>query len=153
MNFFSLKIPPMLVTLIMGTGMWFAAEQFASWNITLPLKEVTASAAAIAGGVIALAGVQSFRKAKTTVNPMKFDSVSTLVDTGIYSHTRNPMYTGLLLILLGWGYFLANAAAFCFVPLFVLYMNAFQIGPEERILEEKFGAEFLRYKKSVRRWF
>ncbi len=142
----------MLVTVIMGTGMWLAAEQFSSWKITLPLKEVTASAAALAGGVIALAGVQSFRKAKTTVNPMKFDSVSTLVDTGIYSYTRNPMYAGLLLLLIGWGYYLANAAALCIIPLFVLYMNSFQIRPEEMILEEKFGEAFLLYKRSVRRW-
>jgi protein-S-isoprenylcysteine O-methyltransferase Ste14 len=62
------------------------------------------------------------------------------------------MYLGLLLVLLGWASFLANALAFMFLPLFVLYINRFQIDPEERALVSMFGQDFTNYLSKVRRW-
>ena len=62
------------------------------------------------------------------------------------------MYLGLLLTLLAWTVFLSNPVALLFVPLFVLYMNRYQIGPEERVLSSLFGAEYAAYTKKVRRW-
>ncbi|HEV8366930.1 MAG TPA: isoprenylcysteine carboxylmethyltransferase family protein, partial [Pyrinomonadaceae bacterium] len=74
------------------------------------------------------------------------------VSTGVYRFTRNPMYLGLLLTLLGWAAFLSNPASLLFVPIFVLYINRFQIKPEEQVLSSLFGAEYMAYKSRVRRW-
>jgi protein-S-isoprenylcysteine O-methyltransferase Ste14 len=70
----------------------------------------------------------------------------------VYKFTRNPMYLGLLLVLFGWAIFLSNAAAFALLPGFFVYMNRFQIEPEERVLALKFGSEYAAYKAKVRRW-
>ena len=104
-------------------------------------------------GVIACAlGILEFKRAKTTVNPTKPESSSSLVRSGIYRHTRNPMYLGFLLILVGWATLTANILAFLVLPVFVLYMNRFQIKPEERALTLIFGDEFKAYCSTVRRW-
>ena len=77
---------------------------------------------------------------------------SCVVTWGVYSITRNPMYLGLLMILTGWAIFLSNALALLFLPLFVLYINRFQIKPEERALTAIFGQDYLAYQGRVRRW-
>jgi protein-S-isoprenylcysteine O-methyltransferase Ste14 len=77
---------------------------------------------------------------------------SSLVVTGIYRHTRNPMYLGGLVMLSGWALFLATLSACLFLPLFVAYLTRFQIIPEEKVLRARFGTEFDDYVKRVRRW-
>lgn len=62
------------------------------------------------------------------------------------------MYLGLLLALTGWSVWLSSAAALVFLPLFVWYINRFQIAPEEKVLASLFGKEFADYKRRVRRW-
>ena len=86
------------------------------------------------------------------MNPLKPDTSSSLVRSGICKLTRNPMYFEFLIVLIAWGMYLANAVALLFVPAFVVYMNRFQIEPEERALTSRFGEEFVAYKKRVRRW-
>lgn len=104
-------------------------------------------------GIVACAlGVLEFKWAKTTVNPTKPQSSSALVKSGIYRRTRNPMYLGFLLILIGLAILTANLVAFLILPAFALYMNQFQIKPEERALTSIFGDEFRAYCSSVRRW-
>ena len=111
-----------------------------------------ATGIAALGVGIAVAGVVSFRRAKTTVNPLNPETASALVTSGIYRRTRNPMYLGALVALLGWAVFLANALAFILTPLFVIYMNRFQIGPEEKTLTALFGPQFSEYCSKVQRW-
>lgn len=65
-----------------------------------------------AGLMFGLAGVVAFRKAKTTTNPVEPSATSALVISGVYRLSRNPMYVGLLLMLLGWAIFLAHPLAF-----------------------------------------
>ena len=77
---------------------------------------------------------------------------NSLVVKGIYKFTRNPMYLGFLLWLLSLGFFLGSLTSLVLVLGFVLYMSYFQIIPEESILEDKFGKNYLEYKKNVRRW-
>jgi protein-S-isoprenylcysteine O-methyltransferase Ste14 len=72
--------------------------------------------------------------------------------SGIYRLTRNPMYLGFLSVLFAWAIFLSNALAFVFLPVFVLYMNRFQIKPEEKALRALFGPQFVMYTARVRRW-
>jgi protein-S-isoprenylcysteine O-methyltransferase Ste14 len=83
---------------------------------------------------------------------MKPDSASSLVVSGIYKYTRNPMYLGFLLVLLGWAAFLSNLAALALLPAFVAYMNRFQIRPEERVLASLFPNDYPAYRAKVRRW-
>ena len=107
---------------------------------------------ALAGLATAGLGVMAFRRARTSCSPLRPEAASHLVCAGIYRRTRNPMYLGMLLLLLGWGALLANALALVFAVAFVPLMNRLQIGPEERTLAERFGAEFAAYRAAVRRW-
>ena len=83
---------------------------------------------------------------------MNVNSTSSLVVSGIYKYTRNPMYLGFVLVLLGWAAFLSNLAAFVLLPAFVLYISRFQIRPEERVLASLFPDEYPAYRDQVRRW-
>jgi protein-S-isoprenylcysteine O-methyltransferase Ste14 len=104
------------------------------------------------GSLFALLGVLSFRKARTTVNPMLKQESSSLVTSGIYTITRNPMYVGFLFVLIGFGLILSSAFALIFCVGFVLYMNRFQIEPEEIFLASSFPVDYPSYKAKVRRW-
>ena len=86
------------------------------------------------------------------MNPRTPDKATSLVSGGIYRFSRNPMYLGFLLLLAAWFFYVENWAAAILLPLFVLYMNRFQIAPEERALVAMFGPEFITYTQRVRRW-
>ena len=152
MSSLELKVPPPLVALCVALLMWLTSLVVAPFEVPFLLRVSASLALAVVGLGSSLAGLLSFMRAKTTVNPTKPTSASSLVSTGVYRFTRNPMYLGLLLVLLGWATFLANAVAFLVAPLFVLYINRFQITPEERALSSLFGAEFSAYKARVGRW-
>ena len=152
MNSLELKIPPPLVALLTGLLMWSATRLVPP--LALPGVARVAVAAVLVGvGVgLAISGVLTFKRAKTTVNPTTPAAASALVRTGVFRFTRNPMYLGLLLCLVAWAVYLSNALALLIVPLFVLFMNRFQIAPEERALAALFGDSFAAYKRDVRRW-
>ena len=116
------------------------------------IRAAAAIAFALAGIGTAVAGFVAFRRAKTTVNPLKPETSSSLVTSGVYRLTRNPMYVGLALVLLAWAVFLSCAWALPGPVVFILYMNRFQIGPEERVLSGIFGAAYSAYQAKVRRW-
>ncbi|HQW07963.1 MAG TPA: isoprenylcysteine carboxylmethyltransferase family protein [Steroidobacteraceae bacterium] len=152
MTSLELKIPPPLVALLTGLLMWSATRLVPP--LALPGVARVAVAAVLVGvGVgLAISGVLTFKRAKTTVNPTTPAAASALVRTGVFRFTRNPMYLGLLLCLVAWAVYLSNALALLIVPLFVLYMNRFQIAPEERALATLFGDAYAAYKREVRRW-
>ena len=152
MNALELKIPPPLVLLIFAIAMWFAAPLTEPLNVSFGLRLGFALALAVIGEGISAAGMIQFRRAKTTINPMKAGNASSLVTGGVYRFTRNPMYLGMVLVLIGWVVFLASPITLIFVPLFVLYIYRFQITPEERVLTSIFGDEYAEYKNKVRRW-
>jgi protein-S-isoprenylcysteine O-methyltransferase Ste14 len=105
-----------------------------------------------AGALTGLSAVMAFRKARTTLNPLTPGACSTLVDTGAFRFTRNPMYLAMLMVLTGWALFLGSICALVAALLFVAYMNRFQIRPEEKVLESIFGDAFTEYRHRVRRW-
>lgn len=152
MNSLDLKIPPVAVVLSTASLMWVVARFLPVGDVPLPARIFLASTCAAAGVVTSGLGVMAFRRARTTVNPTKPGATSSLVDSGVYSLTRNPMYLGFLLILCGWAIVLRNVFVFPFLPIFILYMNHFQIQPEERALTERFRAAFTGYSARVRRW-
>lgn len=146
------KIPPPLTTLLFGLVMWIVDGQISFGHMEFPGGSLFAYAAILVGIAIMIAANVSFRKAKTTVNPLSPDKASTLVDNGIFSRTRNPMYLGMLLILVGWFIGLGNIVNVIFLPAFVWYMTKFQIMPEEKALTGVFGSPYEDYLKRVRRW-
>jgi protein-S-isoprenylcysteine O-methyltransferase Ste14 len=152
MHVLELKVPPVAVVLFMAALMWLVARAAPVFEIALPARGFLAVGLAVTGIVVSLSGVVSFRRAKTTVNPMKPDSSSSLVSSGVYALTRNPMYLGFLLVLAGWAVFLSNVLGFLLLPVFVFYMNRFQIEPEEKALAILFGPAFNAYQSRVRRW-
>lgn len=152
MRVLDLKVPPLAAGALLAALMWLVSRLVPGFNFVFPGREFLALILAIAGAMIILLGVASFRRAKTTINPMKPELSSALVISGIYKLSRNPMYLGFLLVLASWAVFLSNALAFVFVPAFIFYMNRFQIEPEEKALAAKFNQEFVDYKSRVRRW-
>lgn len=146
------RIPPPLVAALFGLAMWALARVVPGLAVALPLRAGAATAMVLAGVFFCLAGLLSFRRARTTVNPLKPGQASTLVSSGIYRWSRNPMYVGFALFLLAWSAWLASPWTLLGVAGFVLTMNRLQIGPEERALAALFGDEFSRYCARVRRW-
>jgi protein-S-isoprenylcysteine O-methyltransferase Ste14 len=106
----------------------------------------------ILGGSIGVLAIIEFARRSTTVNPHKPENSKELVTTGVYQYSRNPMYLGLLIALLSPVFYWGNAVTLLVLPLFAWYINKFQIKPEEDIMQQKFGDEFLKYKKEIRRW-
>jgi protein-S-isoprenylcysteine O-methyltransferase Ste14 len=151
-NDLELKVPPLALVLVLAWAMWFAAMQLPSLAITLPWPHGLAVTISGVGILFLFAGLYEFQKAKTSFNPMKPDAASSVVSTGIYRVSRNPMYVGFLILLTAWAIFLSHPLPFLFLPVFVAYMNRFQISPEERALSAKFGNEYEAYKQSIRRW-
>ncbi len=149
---FELRVPPLIIGLVLGAMMGATARMSAVFAFGLPAGRIIGVGLAIAGLVAGMLGVVAFRGAGTTVNPLQPAAASHLVVSGIYRWTRNPMYLGMLLVLLGWGAFLANALAIALAAAFIPVMNRLQIGPEERILAAHFGTSFAAYRSAVRRW-
>jgi protein-S-isoprenylcysteine O-methyltransferase Ste14 len=152
MDVLELKVPPPVVALALGAAMWVVAATTPSVSLPLSGRLAAAIVVAAAGVLIELAGMLSFAHARTTVDPLHPGSASRLVMTGVYRFTRNPMYLGDLLMLLGWGVYLSNILALVLTPAFVFYVNRFQIAPEERALSAIFGAPYAAYRERVRRW-
>jgi protein-S-isoprenylcysteine O-methyltransferase Ste14 len=147
-----LKVPPLALLFLMAALMWLVTRAIPALQITVPAQTFLGVGFAIAGAAISAFGVVSFWRANTTVNPMNPSASSSLVTRGIYALTRNPMYLGFLLVLVGWAVYLSHTLAFLLLPVFIFYMNTFQIEPEERVLASLFGQEFITYKSRVRRW-
>ena len=148
----ALHVPPVVVMVITAGLMGLVATLLPTLTFAVPGRAVVTSLLVAAGIVVALAGMVRFRRAATTVNPMRPDNASSLVVSGIYRVTRNPMYLGMLLILAGWAIWLAHPLSLLGLPLFVVYMNRFQIRPEEDALRAKFPEAFDAYARTVRRW-
>jgi protein-S-isoprenylcysteine O-methyltransferase Ste14 len=152
MNGLKLKIPPPIVAIALMAVMWLAARLTPALLVPIPAHRALAGVIFLSAVMISLSGVIAFRRARTTVNPMKPETASSLVVVGIYRFTRNPMYLGLSMALLAWAVYLSNPLTLVFLPAFILYMNQFQIAPEEAALDARFGESFTAYKSRVRRW-
>jgi protein-S-isoprenylcysteine O-methyltransferase Ste14 len=147
-----LKVPPVIVVALAAALMWATARATPQLMVIYSGSLALASLVAALGIAATAAGVLAFKRANTTVNPHHPTNSTFVVTTGIYRLTRNPMYLGMLLVLLAWLLYLSNIAAATFPLLFVAYITRYQIQPEERVLIGKFGAPYEAYLRSVRRW-
>lgn len=145
-------IPPPIVTIFFAVVMW--GISLADFDIELNIILRGTIMAILLGLSVffIITGILSFRKAATTISPLKPEAASALVCSGIYQISRNPMYVGLLLLLLAWGVYLSSFLSLFAIAGFVYYLNRFQIIPEEQALLSIFGSEFEDYQLRVRRW-
>ncbi|MGP1629531.1 MAG: methyltransferase family protein [Giesbergeria sp.] len=153
MSALELKIPPPVVAAAAAAAM-VAASLWLAPVLHLPtgVRVGGALALAVLGAGFDLSGLWVFRKARTTFSPLRPERSASVVQTGVYRITRNPMYLGLVLILLGLALYLASPWALLGPLAFAAYITRFQIAPEERVLTARFGATYTDYCKQVRRW-
>lgn len=146
------RVPPPLVMLLIAVAMaiygWFSAAS------PLPLlgRILAAAALVIIAGFFAPRAFSAFRRARTTASPTRIGEVSALVTSGVFARTRNPMYVTLALFLLALASGIGQPALLLGPVVFVSYVTRFQILPEERMLESRFGEAYLAYKARVPRW-
>lgn len=144
-----LRVPPPLIA---------GASAFLQWLLTRdpqrPTKARRASAVAlvVTGATIGARGLRQFQQARTTFHPHHPESSTTLVTTGVYSRTRNPMYLGMAVGLLGIAVFRGQVTALLPILAYAGYLQRFQIRPEERALSALFGEDYEAYTQRVRRW-
>jgi protein-S-isoprenylcysteine O-methyltransferase Ste14 len=153
MNALENKIPPPIVGLLFGLIIWAISSVTEPVTIFNQMQGLVAVAILLVAGFgFAISGGISFRIAKTTVNPLKPETASSLVTSGVFKYSRNPMYVGLAIILLAWTVYLAVPLGLLAIVGFMAYIQRFQIVPEERAMLKLFGAEFEVYQSMVRRW-
>ena len=144
------KVPPPIVTLICGLGIYLSRSLFPTYNHA---SIGIISALFLSLGIMTLiAAVLFFIKRKTTLSPLQPEKASSLVVSGVFKHSRNPMYLGLSLILLSVAVQFNFVGGILIVFMFIAFITKFQIIPEEIAMEKLFGEEFSRYKKRTRRW-
>jgi protein-S-isoprenylcysteine O-methyltransferase Ste14 len=123
-----------------------------SQGIGGPWHRVGAAVPAASGFGIAVAAFVRFRQVRTTVNPMDPGQATQLVADGVFRISRNPMYLGLVLLLIGWAVWLDCASPWFVPPLFMIVLTRIQIIPEEQALERLFGSRYIAYRRRVARW-
>jgi len=146
------KVPPSLVMLVLAVAMWLVALATPAFAFRISLSESVAGSIALAGLLVNAYPKILFNRAGTSTNPMRPRAAANLVTSGAYRYTRNPMYVGHALILLGVAAYLCNELSVLALPLHILYITRFQILPEERALSARFPQEYAAYVDAVPRW-
>ena len=150
MKSLELKIPPVVVLAVAIVITLLVRTFVGGW---LPVHTFIPGIAFIIGGIMtALSAVQIFRAVSTTVDPRDPNKTEVLVQRGIFDVSRNPMYLGMVLFQLGLALCLNSLTGVLLVPLMMMYLTRFQIIPEERYMQEKFGHDYALYCKHTRRW-
>jgi protein-S-isoprenylcysteine O-methyltransferase Ste14 len=147
-----LKVPPDVVWVLVAGLMWLVSLRTPRLDVASPVRVGIAVALTIVGVWLVVSARMSLSKANTTWRPMTPGQATALVDTGVYRVSRNPVYLGMLFVMLGLAVALSSPAALALSAVFVLYIDRFQVEPEERALSAVLGREYLDYQARVRRW-
>ena len=145
-----LKIPPPLLVMILIIFNYFSFKKIDL--ILIPNQNLISLIIFLIGVLILINPIFKFIKSKTTIDPIKFKKVNKLITSGIYKYSRNPMYLGLLMIVISTSILYLNILSITTPFLFYFWINRFQIKREEIFLTKKFGKEYLLYKTKTRRW-
>ena len=132
--------------------MWFVARSEFAFPLAIPFSALIAIACAGIGVLIAVLALRQFKTAETTIDPLTPEEASSLVRSGVFGHSRNPMYVGLILVLTGWCIWLGSLANVLVLVAFFVLITELQIKPEEAALRTLFGKEYEDYCSDVRRW-
>lgn len=152
MKALELKVPPLVVVLVAAGLMWCLASYVPIVLITFAGQTLIAALVAILGMQIVIAGARACYARETTVNPLKPEESSSLITDGVFKFSRNPIYLGLLVMLIGLVVWLGALTPLLMLPIFVWYLNRFQIIPEERSLRNQFNDQYVSYSQRTRRW-
>ncbi|MEM0942035.1 MAG: isoprenylcysteine carboxylmethyltransferase family protein [Bacteroidota bacterium] len=147
-----LKIPPAVVFIICLVSMFGIYSISKELSFQFAYRTALSRIFLITGFFSGLLGVLAFRLKNTTVDPANPQKATSLVTHGVYQYTRNPMYLGMALVLVGGAIRIGNPFCLLTIVLFVWYITTFQIKPEEEALSKIFGQDYEGYKKEVRRW-
>jgi protein-S-isoprenylcysteine O-methyltransferase Ste14 len=148
-----LKVPPDVVALVVAALMWLASVLIPSFGgVSIGYRVLVAAVLVLLVVLLLATAKTALVRAGTTLDHRHPDNASHLVTTGVYRFTRNPIYLATLLVLLAWAGLLWNPVSACVSAAYVLYMNRFQIRPEERMLRSLFGQDYAEYARRVRRW-
>jgi protein-S-isoprenylcysteine O-methyltransferase Ste14 len=142
------RIPPP----ILAAGIILVMGLAAGWPAASPIRWTAAGLVFLVAGAFGLPALRAFRRAETTIDPVRIDRASALVTTGIYRLTRNPMYVSLVLMLVAWALFLGGPWVWLGPAFLALWLDRLQIRPEEDAMAARFGAEYAAYRARVRRW-
>ncbi|KKD00398.1 methyltransferase family protein [Photobacterium halotolerans] len=143
------RLTPPLVFLMTLAAMYLLAEYLPLWQFSFPGQIVFEWVFSLLAVGFGLAGIMAFARAKTAINPRK---TTRLVTSGVYRISRNPIYLGLLLLLVAVFLNLSAISSLIMIPVFAIYMNYVQIAAEERVLKHAFGQQYQEYCQHVRRW-
>lgn len=146
------RVPPPIIALIAALAMWALHRWLPLGRWMPPPWHRLGLLPATVGIAISMTAFMGFRQARTTVNPLEPDKATHLVTEGIFSITRNPMYLGLLLVLVGWAVWLGSLSTLFVLPLFWVIITYAQIIPEEQALVRLFGEKYATYYRDVNRW-
>lgn len=142
--------PPLLLTSILAVSMLGLDRSFPFFRMISPPLVNFGFVPILLGVSLILVAAGLFKWRKTTLNP--FGEPAVVVREGVYRFSRNPMYLGMLLVLVGFGVWLGNILALLLAPGFVWVMTRWYILGEEQLLESRFGEEYRAYRRQVRRW-
>ena len=142
-------IPPPIVTIVFLFVIFFTKDLF---RFSLILPSSLGFIIIFAGLMIIFIAARQFKEANTTINPIKPENASVLVSKGIFSYSRNPMYLGMLLIIIGFSIIHNLMAVLMIMPIWIIYITYLQIIPEEEVMEKIFKEDFINYCKETRRW-
>lgn len=152
MTWLELRVPPLAVMVACAAAQFGVAKALPSLLWPARGLRVLAVVIALVGLAVCVLGVLEFRRSATTVDPTRPANASSVVASGIFRYSRNPMYLGFAVLLIAWSAWLQNVASLAVAVLFVAYLTRFQVLPEERVLAERFGSEYVRYRERVPRW-
>ncbi len=144
------KIPPPVIAIICIIINYLST--YFSNPINFPYIEIIGVFILLLGLITTILAIRLFRKHKTTVNPLRPEETTTLVTTGIFSKTRNPMYLGLFFVVSSTILFFGSWFGVVTLIFFVWYLSKFQIIPEEEAMEKLFGDKYNEYRQNIRRW-
>ncbi len=146
------RVPPPLVTMLTGLAMWGTSFVVPTTRLPDIVRFGALGVVMVVGGVFGASAFRAFARAKTTINPVNIEAASSLVTTGIYGLSRNPMYVGLASLLVALALALPNLWLLSGPAFFIAFTTRFQIIPEERVMLAKFGDAYAAYRARVRRW-
>ena len=144
------KISPPIVTLVFAALIYFSSKW--SPSIVFRGQNLISLFLMMLGFLVLLIAISAFIKLKTTINPLRPEAATSLITTGIFRLSRNPMYLGMLLLIISLWIKTGAVLGFILVAGFIAYLNYFQIFPEEQVMKRLFSDKYKTYCQQVRRW-
>lgn len=147
-----LRIPPAVVFFVSIGFVYIIHYLLPSLSLKFQFQTEVSVIFLVAGFLIGIAALLSFRENQTTVDPTSPEKASSLVTSGIYAYSRNPMYLAMALGVFASIIYFGNSLGIFALLFYIWYLTVFQIIPEEQSMLKLFGTEYRRYCEKVRRW-